>query len=111
MNRPPLTDEDGEVREMTEEDFRDMRPLSDMDPGMIEAMESLSKKNKGGRPKVDKPKVQIAFRLPSDLVDEIKATGKGYNSRVEDVLREAVANGRLKRAPEPQPDHRRSAGH
>ena len=35
------------------------------------------------------------FRLAADLVSSIKTTGKGYNARVEKVLREAVANGLL----------------
>ena len=33
----PLTDEDGEVRELTAEDFKGMRPLSEVDPGLVEA--------------------------------------------------------------------------
>jgi hypothetical protein len=38
-----LTNEEGEVRELTEEDFKGMRPLAETDPGMIEAV------NNGGR--------------------------------------------------------------
>jgi hypothetical protein len=33
-----LTNEEGEVRELTEEDFKGMRPLAETDPGMIEAV-------------------------------------------------------------------------
>jgi hypothetical protein len=32
--RLPPTDKDGEVRELTYEDFRHMRPLAEVDPGM-----------------------------------------------------------------------------
>ena len=36
----PLTDEDGEVRELTEEDFRGMRPIAEADPEMLEALKN-----------------------------------------------------------------------
>ncbi|MBV8614931.1 MAG: BrnA antitoxin family protein, partial [Acetobacteraceae bacterium] len=39
--------------------------------------------------------VHIGFRLAADVVEGIRATGKGYNGRVERVLREALAKGRL----------------
>lgn len=35
----PLTDDKGEVRELTKDDFRNMRPLREVDPDMIEAVE------------------------------------------------------------------------
>lgn len=50
---------------------------------------------KRGRPPAATPKVHIGFRLAADVVDGIRATGRGYNARVEKVLREALAEGRL----------------
>ena len=103
--RPPLTDKDGEVRELTYEDFKHMRPLAEVDPGLIEAMKAmrdrLSKdgrspeRPRGGRPKAETPKVHIGFRLDADVVEGVKATGKGYNARVEMILRDALAKGLL----------------
>ena len=40
-------------------------------------------------------KVHVGFRLAADVVEGIEATGKGYNSRVERVLRDALAQGKL----------------
>jgi uncharacterized protein (DUF4415 family) len=48
-----------------------------------------------GRPPAETPKVQIGFRLSPDVVERIRASGPGYNARVEEVLREAIANGRI----------------
>ncbi len=48
-----------------------------------------------GRPRVDEPKVQIGFRVARDVVDRIRASGNGYNARVEKVLREAIEAGRF----------------
>lgn len=87
----PLTDEDGEVRELTLEDFRRMRPIAEVDPGMLEAVKEW---RKVGRPKAVAPKVHISFRLAPEIVEGIKATGRGYNARVEQALRETfIAKG------------------
>jgi uncharacterized protein (DUF4415 family) len=48
-----------------------------------------------GRPPALSPKVRIGLRLAPDVVQGIRATGRGYNARVEKVLREALAEGRL----------------
>jgi uncharacterized protein (DUF4415 family) len=93
MKRPPLTDKDGEVRELTVEDFRNSQPLAEVHPELIAAMQRM--KNRGGRPKVETPKVHIGFRMAADLVASIKASGKGYNARVEKVLRDAYDQGKL----------------
>ena len=41
-----------------------------------------------GRPKSAAPKVRVGFRLSAELVECIRASGPGYNARVEKVLRE-----------------------
>ena len=41
-----------------------------------------------GRPKSASPKVRLGLRLSADLVERIRASGPGYNARVEKVLRE-----------------------
>jgi len=82
----PLTDEEGEVRELTAEDFRDMRPVREVMPELIEAAKAFKKM---GRPKAETTKVHIGFRLAADVVESIKASGAGYNHRVEEALRKA----------------------
>lgn len=119
--RRPLTDEEGEVRELTRKDFKGMGPIAEVDPGMLEAIENWRKlqdpeprisiktlrlhpelveayekrRNLGGRPKVDAPKVHVSFRLAADVVERVKASGKGYNARVEKALSEALAKGKI----------------
>jgi uncharacterized protein (DUF4415 family) len=41
------------------------------------------------KPPAKVPRVQIAFRLATDVVESIKASGPGYNRRVEQALRRA----------------------
>jgi uncharacterized protein (DUF4415 family) len=92
----PLTDEDGEVRELTAEDFKGMRPLSEVDPGLVEAVAEYRRKM--GRPKAETTKVHIGFRLAADVVESVRASGPGYNQRVEQALRKA-GFGATKKAP------------
>ena len=76
--------------EWSQADFDRAVPFAKMFP---EAAESL--KRQGGRPRLERPKVKVAWRLAADVVDAVKASGKGYNARVEAILREAIAKGML----------------
>ncbi len=79
------------IPEWTKEDFARARPFKEVFPEQYASWV----KNKGGRPPVEQPKVHIGFRLAADVVSGVRATGKGYNARVEKVLREALAKGLL----------------
>src|SRR5271163_4940935 len=91
----PMTNKTGEVRELTEEDLRLFKPIDEVDPGMVEAMTEFRRKI--GRPKARAPKVHVGFRLAADVVAGIKASGRGYNTRVEQALREAGFGGEEER--------------
>ena len=88
----PLTDEDGEVRELTAEDMHRFRPIQEVDPGMLEA---IAESRRRGRPPLAAPKVHMSLRLGADVVAGIRSTGPGYNVWVEKVLRDALAKGEL----------------
>ena len=54
--------------------------------------------NKGvARSKAEGPKVHIGFRLAADVVESLKASGPGYNRRVEEALRRAGFGARAKK--------------
>ena len=82
--------DDADIPEVTDEMFDRAVPFKDAHPEAYAAW-----KRGPGRPKVETPKKLHSFRLDSAVLDGIKATGKGYNARVETVLREALAAGRL----------------
>ncbi len=90
--RPPLTDEEGEVRELTAEDFAEFVPFSQLPVSLQQKLLAISTR---GRPKIAQPKAMISFRLPQDVIAGIKKTGKGYGVRVEHILRQALEEGRL----------------
>jgi uncharacterized protein (DUF4415 family) len=80
--------------EMTDQDWRRMRPASEVVPGLVEAQRRG--RPRVGRPRIGEvPKIHIGFRLSADVVAGIRATGRGYNARVEKVLRAALAKGWL----------------
>jgi len=45
---------------------------------------------KRGRPPLERPKVHTNIRLDADLVDRLKADGRGWQSRANDLLRKAI---------------------
>lgn len=91
-----LTNKNGDVRELNRDDFRRMRPVKEAMPELIEAIENW--RRHVGRPKIDKPKVLVTFRFDADLAEKIRATGRGYGSRVERVVRDAYEKGELNAA-------------
>jgi uncharacterized protein (DUF4415 family) len=81
--------EGDDVPELNEEDFARAKPFAEVLPEQYRAW------RKRGRPPVAQPKVHVGFRLAADVVQGIKATGRGYNARVEKVLRAALVKGEL----------------
>lgn len=51
---------------------------------------------KPGRPLGSGSKTQVTLRLDTDALDAFKATGTGWQTRINALLREAVASGRVK---------------
>ena len=86
--KPPIDFD--ENPEWAREDFAQAVPFAQAFPEQFAAWEK-----KRGRPPADAPKVHIGFRLAADVVRAVKASGKGYNARVESVLRDALAKGKL----------------
>ena len=84
------TDQDDDNPELTGADFARARPFPEMFPELARKLRA-----QGGRPRLEGRKVHVGFRLTAEVVEGIKATDKGYNVRVERVLRETLAQGKL----------------
>ncbi len=85
-----MSGHDHDNPELTAEDFARANPFKEVFPEQFQSW-----KKRAGRPRAERPKVHVGFRLDADVVELIKATGKGYNATVERVLREALAQGKL----------------
>ena len=89
MKKKPLTDKDGEVRELTAEDMKLFRPAAEVLPPELLAV--LPKRKPGQRgPQRTPTKEQITLRLDRDVVEHFKAGGRGWQSRINAALRRIV---------------------
>lgn len=46
--------------------------------------------NRAGRPPLEQPKQAVSVRLDADVLAWLKASGKGYQSRLNSILRAAM---------------------
>jgi uncharacterized protein (DUF4415 family) len=79
---------DPDARELDAEWFAKAKPASEVMPPDVYAM--LVAKRPRGRPKADETKVFTAIRLDADLLEAFKATGKGWQTRVNAALRQFI---------------------
>jgi uncharacterized protein (DUF4415 family) len=91
----PLTDEeeaeiqkqiaaDPDDSDVTDEELAQARPFKDVFPDLYKKIERAR-----GRPKLEKPKQVVSIRLDQDVIAKYKATGKGWQARINDVLKNA----------------------
>lgn len=74
--------DDVDSPEMTDADLAELRPASEMP----EKVFALLPKRGRGRPKSGNAKVNVTLRLDPRLVDAYKATGSGWQTRMQEVL-------------------------
>lgn len=82
--RTPLIDADGEVRELTAADLRTFKPASEALP--LELQKTLGLRTRG-RQKAP-TKISTTIRLSSDVVQAFRATGDGWQTRVDAALKD-----------------------
>jgi uncharacterized protein (DUF4415 family) len=83
---------DDDIPEMTDADFTAAKSLKQNMPDVVEAM-----KRGRGRPKVAHPKQRVSLRLDPKIIAAYKATGEGWQSRINEVLARALPHRRAKR--------------
>ena len=77
---------DPDAPEATDEQLAQARPFGDAFPELAQSM----RENVGGRPRKASPKVPVSIRLDPDVVARFKATGPGWQSRINEALRRAM---------------------
>lgn len=70
---------------LTPDQLAQAKPFAEMFPELADRM----RKNVGGRPKLDSPKQAVSLRLDRDVIEKFRATGRGWQSRVNEILRQA----------------------
>lgn len=74
---------DSDNPEWTEDDFARARPIADF-PELAAAFP----KSKGGRPRGSNKRA-VSLRLDGEVIDKFKATGPGWQSRINEALKRA----------------------
>lgn len=60
--------------------------------GLPEEAQKAVRKAMRGRPRAEKPKTSISIRLDTDVLEQLRAHGKGWQTEVNQVLRLWVEN-------------------
>ena len=81
--RKPLTDDEGEVRELMSADLKEFRTAEEMLSAQL-----MQKRMVRGRAQQVLPKERITIRLSRDVVERFRATGEGWQARLDAALRD-----------------------
>jgi len=104
-------DADPDARELDDEWFARARPAREvLTPAVYAALTDKSKpatitlvtdeqdrarQKRTGRPPVANPKRPTTIWLSPEVIDAFRATGRGWQTRIDALLREAVEQGRV----------------
>ena len=80
----PLINEEGEVRELTRDDMALFKPAAEVLPA------SLLKKIGVRGPQKSPKKVVTTIRLSPDILEKFKATGNGWQTRIDKSSRQFI---------------------
>ena len=96
-NHLSLTNEEGEVRELTREDFKRARPAPEVLPKILEKelAADLLKRKPGKRGPQRRPKKEpVTVRYSPDVLNYFRSTGPGWQTRINEALKDWVAQHR-----------------
>lgn len=87
-----LTNKAGDARRLTRKTIKHFRSAREVDPKLIAAYESGKLRYRGQRGRQKTPtKVQVSIRLSREVLKHFKATGTGWQTRIDRIL-SAVAD-------------------
>ncbi|MBI4356309.1 MAG: BrnA antitoxin family protein [Gammaproteobacteria bacterium] len=90
MKKKPLTHKSGQVRELTLKDIRSMRSASEVLPSNL--LSVLPKRKVGQRgPQKQPTKRSVTLRYSKEVLVYFKASGKGWQRRMDEALKEWIA--------------------
>ena len=97
MKKKPLTDESGEVRELTKGDMKRFRSAHEALPKIFspELAAELLKRKPGQRGAQRMPtKESVTVRYSREVVEYFRSTGPGWQSRIDEALKDWVSQHR-----------------
>jgi uncharacterized protein (DUF4415 family) len=90
VSRLPVIDDDGEVGDLSEVDPALFRPAHEVLPAELQATLGMRRRGAQKTP----TKVSTTIRFDADLLEALKASGEGWQTRVNTMLRREVMGDR-----------------
>ena len=87
---PPPEGEYDELPELTDEQIKQLRPAREM----FEEL-GIPMPVPRGRPKAERVKTSVTIRIDAEVVDHYKASGPGWQTRMNEDLREGARRRRV----------------
>ncbi|MFZ2726627.1 MAG: BrnA antitoxin family protein [Methylococcaceae bacterium] len=89
-NPLPLTNEDGEVRELTADDFKQFRPATEVLYELFspEIATELLASEKNNSPYADDASVFTPIKLDAEVLNYFKSTGTDWQNHINDALKQ-----------------------
>ena len=87
--QPDMPDQDNP--EWTDADFARARPAKEVLPSLFSQTRSEALLTPRGRPKAEITKVRVGIRLSAEVIEHFKATGNGWQTRIDAALRQFIA--------------------
>jgi uncharacterized protein (DUF4415 family) len=75
----------------TAEDFKQARAAHEVLPEIFSKARAEALLTPRGRPKAEVTKVRVGIRLSSEVIDHFKASGDGWQTRIDAALRQYIA--------------------
>ena len=69
--------------------------IHDDNPPLDGAFLAEMKPSRRGRPKLEAPKLEIKIRLDASIVEHLRGSGPGWQTRINALLGKLVANGQI----------------
>lgn len=85
--RKPLTNKEGEVRELTKADFKTMRRIDEVLPSKL--VGSIRKRGERGAQK-SPTKIPVTVRYSPEVIDYFKSTGPRWQTRMDNSLKQWI---------------------
>jgi len=84
--------------EWTREDFARAKPAREVLPKIVGKKVATEMLRPRGRPPIELPKISTSIRLDADVVKKFKASGKGWQSRINHALKDWLKTHKLKKS-------------
>lgn len=76
-----LTNKEGEVRELKDQDVKQMRPMSEVLPASLQR--AIGQRGRQQAP----TKVKTSIRLSPEVIEHFKSQGEGWQRRIDQALK------------------------